>query len=301
METRRTNRTRSPDDASSDSPVGAAGGAEDIGVLPAAPPPAVQPIAASDGTQAAHARLAQLLHAAAAILEQLTLGAAGGEEWPTANVPAIANPAGHVEAEAKCMLGPPGANHDTPRHRRATLPLQDPPATPRHHGCDAVLYMLSTKPSLRSGPSLSLTKTTTQLLYSSGCLSFANSRPQGATGRHFNVASSATRRWWAGRMHKHFVHCQPPWTMTLSLHSSPFPSDKGRHYKQHFSGCLMSTDLLPPHATSSTRDGASQGSRHWRSAPRYSPWQEQLTPAWTMRLLRRIPRPGLQSFQSSAA
>ncbi|CAM9817450.1 unnamed protein product [Lampetra planeri] len=96
METRRTNRTRSPDDASSDSPVGAAGGAEDVGVLPAAPPPAVQPIAASDGTQAAHARLAQLLHPAAAILEQLTLGAAGGEERPTAGVPAIENPEENV-------------------------------------------------------------------------------------------------------------------------------------------------------------------------------------------------------------
>ncbi|CAM9253111.1 unnamed protein product, partial [Lampetra planeri] len=96
METRRTNRTRSPHDASSDSPVGAAGGAEDVGVLPAAPPPAVQPIAASDATQAAHARLAQLLHAAAAILEQLTLGAAGGEERPTAGVPAIANPEENV-------------------------------------------------------------------------------------------------------------------------------------------------------------------------------------------------------------
>ncbi|CAN0392045.1 unnamed protein product [Lampetra fluviatilis] len=96
METRRTNRTRSPDDASSDSPVGAAGGAEDVGVLPAAPPPAVQPIAASDGTQAAHARLAQLLHAVAAILEQLTLGAAGGEERPTAGVPAIENPEENV-------------------------------------------------------------------------------------------------------------------------------------------------------------------------------------------------------------
>ncbi|CAM9572554.1 unnamed protein product [Lampetra planeri] len=58
----------------------------------ATPPPAVQPIAASGGIPTAHARLVQLLHAAAAILEEITLGAAGGAERPTADIPAITNP-----------------------------------------------------------------------------------------------------------------------------------------------------------------------------------------------------------------
>ncbi|CAM9830153.1 unnamed protein product [Lampetra planeri] len=88
------NRTGSPDDKSSNSPVGAEGAAEDAGVPTAAPPPAEQPITASGVIQAAHVRLAQLLHASAAILEEITLGAAGGAELPTADVPAITNPEG---------------------------------------------------------------------------------------------------------------------------------------------------------------------------------------------------------------
>lgn len=111
METRRTNRTRGPEDTSSDSPVGAEGGTEEAGVLPAAPPPAVQPIAASDGIQAAHACLAQLLQAAAAILEEISLGAAGGDQRTTASDRAITNPEEFALPADGSRASAGGANH----------------------------------------------------------------------------------------------------------------------------------------------------------------------------------------------
>ncbi|CAN0140490.1 unnamed protein product [Lampetra fluviatilis] len=61
-------------------------------MLPAAQPPAQQqivPLATGDGIRAAHCRLAQLLHAAASIPDEINLEAAGGSDQPPTNVPAI--------------------------------------------------------------------------------------------------------------------------------------------------------------------------------------------------------------------
>ncbi|CAM9773743.1 unnamed protein product [Lampetra fluviatilis] len=59
---------------------------------PAAQLAARPPIAAGDEIRAAHGHLAQLLHAAASILEEINLGAAGGADQPPADVSAIENP-----------------------------------------------------------------------------------------------------------------------------------------------------------------------------------------------------------------
>ncbi|CAN0356903.1 unnamed protein product [Lampetra fluviatilis] len=73
---------------------------------PAAQLPARPPIAAGEEIRNAHGRLAQLLHAAASILEEINLGAAGGVDRPPADVPAIGNqeefefPAGGSRASA---------------------------------------------------------------------------------------------------------------------------------------------------------------------------------------------------------
>ncbi|XP_075919984.1 uncharacterized protein LOC142922927 [Petromyzon marinus] len=92
METRSSAHARSQNEDNAVSPPSTASSAENAAVLTAAQPPVEQPVAPpamGDGLRAAHGRLAQLLHAAASILEEINLEVAGGPSQPPADVPAI--------------------------------------------------------------------------------------------------------------------------------------------------------------------------------------------------------------------